>query len=61
MQVKTGFEPVTFCMYSRCDDHYTTRPDAQYWYYALWSCLVFCLGIFVILDYGYLQSWYLDI
>ena len=26
IEVRPGFEPGTFCVLSRCDNHYTTKP-----------------------------------
>ena len=36
-----GFEPTTFCVWSRCDNHYTTRPT----YYKTIFILAACIGI----------------
>ena len=29
IEVRPGFEPGTFCVLSRCDNHYTTEPTSK--------------------------------
>ena len=59
LQVKTGFEPVTFCVLSRCDNHYTTRPVLLSISCELWNCLISCLRLYYPYVFMEAGSWHM--